>query len=720
MSSIRSLRNNRSSRYSSPATFPVNGQDREPIVQETIERIQPQDRVEGKQDARAGHWVEPAPRHAVPSFEDTKGVERGGVLEHMQPLGVGPNQRLLKKLNMQHFRPSLSARATPVWSEGPASPSVEPLSAGPRDEPISPHLIDPELLQDAPSPVLQAEEQSHVEPRQRPQAQAQPQPMQQPQMITFPVQEPTTTERGSQPPHPVIMSPPRGRPAKKEVEEMRVYPDENVASPGFSTVSRQSRASPRNSVTSEQQKKDRYDAYLQSAIDRAVREGNRELAAGLRRVLAESNRDEVLTALDNISKYKGSVRIEQFKVFKHYIKKGIRKYKRSADEHPNDDLDEQDPPPPPQPQQKPVAYLGTFHANIKRPSSVDPIHQHNSPVKSPLTLRTNQFETIAKPSPPKLRIHSPSQTSPSKLSTHSPSQLEPPVSEVPQTENNSLPPSPPKLSLPKSSPQKRRSSSDSPLSSPKSISSIASSHEAVPDLPLDPEFEDQAAAEAKPAKSLAPRQAPSRAASGRVTRLSGIDQQQTDLSHHEATNTRKLNTVDHSSETKRRKLAKEINLPPDYDQEEVDRRRREFESRIQRDDREGRETVHLRPHYHLPEGEDELTPVAIDTRPPAPRIHPNSLVHAVAQISSPATAEFPVSNGITRKRDYDEFTRDDTSSRLSTPETTLSDVPAAHMNGRFSSTAPSSRAMTPRAAKNGVSKTKQPVRGRSSLRTMIS
>lgn len=713
MSSIRSLRNNRSSRYSSPATFTVNSQDSEPTVQETIE----QSGHGGKDDVPLGPWVEPAPRHAVPSFEDTRGIERGGVLEHMQPLGVAPNQRLLKKLNIHHFRPSLSARATPVWSEGPASPSVEPISAGARDEPISPHLIDPELLQDATSPVTQV----HTPPRpqSQPQSQRETHPIQQPQLISFPVQEPPIGESSSQPSAQMIMSPPRGRPAKKEVEEMRVYPDENIASPGFSTVSRQSRASLSNTSMSEQQKKDRYDALLQGTVDRAVRDGNHELAAGLRRVWAESGRDEVMTALDNISKYKGSVRIEQFKVFKHYIKKGIRKYRRSADEHSNGDTPKQDPPPPPQ--QKPVAYLGTFHANIKRPSSVDPVVQHNSPIKSPLTLRTNQMETVSKLSPSKLHIQSPSQTSPSKLSVHSPSQLQRPISELPAADDDPIPPSsPPKLMLSKPSPQKRRASSDSPLSSPKSISSLASSPEPVPDLPLDPEFEDQAAADAKPAKSLAPRQAPSRAASGRVTRLSGSDQQQTDLSQHEAQNTRKLNTVDHSSEAKRRKLAKEINLPPDYDQEAVDRKRREFESTLQHDNREGRQTVHLRLRHDIPEGEDELTPIISEIRPPAPRIHPNSLVHAVVQVSSPVTAEFPVTNGVTRKRDYDEFTRDDTSSRLSTPETTLSDAPPTQINSRLNSAAPNSRGMTPRAAKNGISKAHQPTRGRSSLRTMIS
>ena len=49
-------------------------------------------------------WTEPPLRAPVPSFEDHKGLERHGVLEHMAPLGTMPNQK--SKLRVKHFEPS--------------------------------------------------------------------------------------------------------------------------------------------------------------------------------------------------------------------------------------------------------------------------------------------------------------------------------------------------------------------------------------------------------------------------------------------------------------------------------------------------------------------------------------------------------------------------------------------------------------------------------------
>ena len=46
-------------------------------------------------------WVEPVVRPAVPSFEDHKGIERGGVLEFMQPLGTLPNVKVKTRIKAE-------------------------------------------------------------------------------------------------------------------------------------------------------------------------------------------------------------------------------------------------------------------------------------------------------------------------------------------------------------------------------------------------------------------------------------------------------------------------------------------------------------------------------------------------------------------------------------------------------------------------------------------
>ena len=49
-------------------------------------------------------WVEPALRPPAPSFEDHRGLERQGVLEHMAPLGTTPTQKL--KLRVKQYDPT--------------------------------------------------------------------------------------------------------------------------------------------------------------------------------------------------------------------------------------------------------------------------------------------------------------------------------------------------------------------------------------------------------------------------------------------------------------------------------------------------------------------------------------------------------------------------------------------------------------------------------------
>ena len=57
-----------------------------------------------KEQGRLEEWVEPPLRAPAPSFEDYKGLERQGVLEHMAPLGALPNQKVKQRMK-QHEGP---------------------------------------------------------------------------------------------------------------------------------------------------------------------------------------------------------------------------------------------------------------------------------------------------------------------------------------------------------------------------------------------------------------------------------------------------------------------------------------------------------------------------------------------------------------------------------------------------------------------------------------
>lgn len=694
MSNTRSLRN-RSSRYSSPATFTSANQGAAVPVQETIEVRQLENGVQDQ--SQQGAWVEPTPRHGVASFEDTKGLERLGVLEHMQALGVAPNQKLLQRLKVNNYRSSLSARATPVYSEGVASPSVEPT----KEEVASP-TIDPELLFDATTPPAPPRQQTHpgTEPVQE-QDQARPEsrslapphpqspPQYRPQFYAAPPAPAFPQLPEQPPPPPMIMSPPRGRPAKKEVEEMRVYPgpDDSFLSPMANGTPRSSRASPRYPPSVSEHSKDaRIRAYLQNAIDRAHRENKHDVAAGLLRVMDESNKDEVFTALDNISKYKASVRIEQFKVFKKYIKKGIRKHRRDSTRQPQFH-DDRAPPPP---QSQPIAFYSSFQMNTKRPTILDRTvddNNHNNAMQPSLGLNTRIPENT-------------NDASPENPSVHSPFAID--------TTMTDLPTDLPLVVPPKPSPRKRRSSSGSSLSSAQSLPSDY--HYIATDELAD---QDQAAV-GRPTRAAAQRQAPARAASSRITRLSGIDQQPGLPSA--GANPLGQQTLELTSLSVDNVRAKKQKLTPTYSPDHnetiIEQERQKFEYQLDRS-REDWKTARLGDDMRsdIDDHKRWNPPKTLEpyTGPPPPVIHPNALVPSTAEMFSPASnlGDTIAINSTSRKRPHDDYLSDN-GSDLTSSESLSSPPPPTFM--RLSVGASSTRASTPRTAKSNqilISRKKQ-------------
>lgn len=711
MSNTRSRRN-RSSRYSSPATLSAVNGDAAAPVQETIEVQQEgrprqneggrrQQQQQEKEDGRLGTWVEPTVRNGVPSFEDTKGLERVGVLEHMQPLGMAPNQKLLQKLKVPWSRASLSARATPVYSEGVASPSVEPAS----NDAASP-VFDSELLLDGPTPPTIPPPPSQPPPMSAPspphqaelQRSSSHQPQHQPHVQNFPFLMPpmaSISQTAADQPSPIITSPPRGRPAKREVEEMRVYPgpDDSLLPAGVAnTTARSARASTRHLSASDSQSHDRFRGCLNNAISRAHRENKPELVAGLRKVMAESGRDEVLTALDNMAKFKGSVRLEQFKVFKRYVKKGIKEHRRSSS------LSQlQDYPGPPVPPPKPVAYVSSFHMNTKKPPPVDLQMVNNNALQQPLRITTHQVVSSNNQSPTTLALHSPTVVDNAPL--HLP--LDPPADQ--QTD------------LPKHPASRlERESSYSSLSS-----ALSHPEEVYP--ASKPESPEQTPG-SRPTKTLVQRQAPARAASNRATRLSGMDHQPcqphlgpvplSELSIKVPTVN--ADGIDSGQKAKRQKFT--VSTLPDYDAAEVEQRRKEFENQtVPNYNYQPVEEVFMRQDVDVAKRRHPPRASSPYTGPPPPVIHQYPLIPSNAEVSSPASYQgghLPA-NGVGKKRDFAEYADDD-GGDLSPAADSSSSPPPPSRPSRRSVGVLSSRSSTPRLAKsNQQAISKRP-------RTMIS
>ena len=76
-----------------------------------------------------GNWVEPPLRTPAPSFEDYKGLERQGVLEHMAPLGSFPNHKAkqrLKALNGPRRSSQLRNGSNAMTEDERATPEPTP------------------------------------------------------------------------------------------------------------------------------------------------------------------------------------------------------------------------------------------------------------------------------------------------------------------------------------------------------------------------------------------------------------------------------------------------------------------------------------------------------------------------------------------------------------------------------------------------------------------
>ena len=125
MASLRAMR--RSSRMSSP----MDNSIRESLpVKKEAQSLKEQGTI-------LGQWAEPPLRTPAPSFEDYKGLERHGVLEHMAPLGSLPSQKVKLRLKA-HDAPRRTTHVKngePMTREEVNTPEPTPPVTSRRSEP---------------------------------------------------------------------------------------------------------------------------------------------------------------------------------------------------------------------------------------------------------------------------------------------------------------------------------------------------------------------------------------------------------------------------------------------------------------------------------------------------------------------------------------------------------------------------------------------------------
>lgn len=413
--------------------------------------------------------------------------------------------------------------------------------------------------------------------------------------------------------------------------------------------------------------------YLVEAQKRACSEGKYEVAAGLARVLDEVKAESaILPALDSILQGRSQVTLDDFKVFKRFIKKGMRKHRRSLSNQNYSHSDYSGVP-----QHLSLSYPQSYGQGS--PLSPDRTTSHQPPQEStittPLRLKLH-YRMGAFNSPPP-----PTESLPQSPSMHARPSIEGSAEEE---------------MLDDGTPLAKRSRSGSDSSALSSAKSLASEH-ALPEV-VDPEL----AAEGRPVRSAGQRQAPSRLPSNR-TRLSGTDPP----SSKHATDSFKTTNHNH-----RQRLKLKLGDQPDPDAEEVRQRRREFEQASYFDynyqhkqDSDIRDPVVGRP-LDIPQREG----------PPSPIVHPSSLTDTADALFSPTSqkgADLAVGDLTSRKRSHDEFMQD-----VASPASSLSpplSPPPAPVPQHLAVGATGSRASTPRAAK-----AQPPTRSRKSARVMIS
>ena len=223
-------------------------------------------------------WIEPPLRAPVPSFEDHRGLERIGVLEHFQPLGQPPTQKFLQKLKLAPPRPG---RATPLQNEEVSTPTngVEDMStASPAEEAQRSQSADEGTMRTSPAPPGRVQKECDEDD---------PPPV----PIAPSVARPKMTPRMS------VTIPPTPLPTGGYIYHGHYHPE---------TIKQ----------------------HVEAAVRRAEIQ-NPELVPGLRKLCADSELDPALWAVLDAVLNQSQTR-DQYKIFHRYIRAGKKEYSRNS------------------------------------------------------------------------------------------------------------------------------------------------------------------------------------------------------------------------------------------------------------------------------------------------------------------------------------------------------------------------------------------------------
>lgn len=259
----RSLRNRTASRLSSPA-----------IVVEPQFHDVPEGNGDGDSNEEDdGTWREPPVRTLPPSYKDHKGLERLGVLELQQPLGVPPSQKLLQRLKLNFNRSS--NRGTPL-----------------QDDEVMSGLDSEAAELDSPMDIdAHAGETDNL----------------------------------------AVSSPPRGRPSHREAAGMNsAHLEDMILSPdkaNFSPERSDSAAKPTS--IQEHLRQERVQTYVNRAVVEAQERGDFALVPGLEKIRRNANdKRELWMVLEAVAHQNPTP--EQLHIFKRFIKKGLKRHRRDS------------------------------------------------------------------------------------------------------------------------------------------------------------------------------------------------------------------------------------------------------------------------------------------------------------------------------------------------------------------------------------------------------
>lgn len=580
----RGLRS-KSSRLSSPA-----------LAFEKDPEAKAEDDAGGKDGGKTflDKWVEPPLRAPAPSFEDTRGLERVGVLEHMAPLGQLPTPKLLQKLKLGSHRPALR-------------------TALGRDEEVATPSTEVERI-DMASPADAEGRSESIQP------------------------EETVPLSGSE-----------GRRLSRQ-ENGDVSPESNATpSPKKDVFSHSNSTSPKDlALISRSLPPLRLQAHFEGAIKEAEHSGSSNLVPGLRKLYEDAQTDpDLLTVLEAI--LNNTPTQAQFKTFKRYIKYGIKKF-----ENPNsEDLADVDL----RPRSQIRVQNGVSTSNLDENG---PPANPSSSTTSPIRLKLTSVHRHRGKSPSKRSL-----VSSNTLTSHK-------MSSAGSRSNGNQ-------SSGQGGSRRRRSRSISSSSSLSSAKSIPESF--APPMESDGTVQVNGGRAARPG---GPRQAANRVAAGNKTRSSAA------TSHASKNPFADFKTASHFAAKKFKKSKEDL----EFDQAELEKRRRDFENRSFRD---YNNLIQPDSHERMAVAGVERPRGAFSMPVPPPVVHPHPLNPLSIALSSPKSNKSMTDqiliNGTRRKRGYHEIDQDDADNPTprSSPGPSLAPPP--------SGVAASSRAATPRAAK---------------------